>query len=138
VFDSPVILEYLDARHGGNVLIPQGPDRIRVLQQQALADGILDAAILVVYESRFRDQSIHSQVWLDHQRGKIDRALGYAEQVYAVAPAGAANAGSISLAVALGYLDFRFDGSWRQAHPKLAGWLDAFSQANPAYAATAP
>ena len=74
VFDSRVIVEYLNERDGRGILIPAaGMDRVRVLRQQAVADGLLDASILKVYEGRFRPPEHHVQKWLDHQQGKIDR-----------------------------------------------------------------
>lgn len=138
LFDSRVILEYLNVRHGGRALIPDGPDRVRVLQQQALADGILDAAVLIVYEARFREKALHSSAWLDHQHGKIERALAHAAQFHVGGGCDPAHVGSIAQAVALGYLDLRFDGAWRRAHPRLVAWLDDFSCTIPSYVETAP
>ena len=76
VYDSRVILEYLDHVAGGGIIIPDGwPARRDALTLQALCDGILDAAILIVYESRHRPADIHHPPWLDYQRGKIVRSL---------------------------------------------------------------
>jgi len=139
VFDSRVIIEYLNERDGRGILIPQsGIERIRVLRDQAVADGLLDACILTVYEARFRPEEHHVQKWLDHQKGKIDRALAHAEATLSTPRDGLPNIGEITLACALGYMDFRFQGNWRAAHPKLVAWLDHFATRTPAYAATAP
>lgn len=138
IFDSPVILEYLNLRHGGDVLIPNGGDRLRVLQQQAVADGLLDAALLIVYEARFREKLQHSEAWLNHQREKIERTLAYTSLLYADDFRLPAHAGCIAQASALGYLDFRFSGAWRRSHPKLSDWLDEFSRTVPSYIETIP
>ena len=68
LFDSRVILEYLDQRAGGGRIIPKDPAaRIAALRLQALADGIMDASILIVYEARWRPPDRHEPKWLDHQ-----------------------------------------------------------------------
>jgi glutathione S-transferase len=137
IFDSRVIVEYLDGLGGGGRVIPaEFAARIQALTLQALADGISDAALLQVYERRFREPPGHSAKWLDHQAGKVERGLAALE---AAPPAhGAVHIGAVALACALGYLDFRFAGAWRPAHPRLVAWLDAFAAAVPAYAASAP
>jgi len=136
LYDSPVILEYLDTRAGGGKIIPQeGKARIAALTLQALADGILDAGILLVYEGRWRPPEMHVQKWTDHQRGKVERALAALEatppQLDAIP-----NVGQITLACALGYGDLRFEGKWRAGHPKLVQWLDAFAARVPAFEKT--
>jgi len=136
LYDSPVILEYLDTRAGGGKIIPQeGKARIAALTLQALADGILDAGILLVYEGRWRPPEMHVQKWTDHQRGKVERALAVLEaappQLDAIP-----NVGQITLACALGYGDLRFEGKWRAGHPKLVQWLDAFAARVPAFEKT--
>ena len=79
-YDSRVILDYLDHRAGAGTLIPQGETRFRVLTELALAAGLIDAAILEVYETRFRDAARHEPKWLAHQRGKVSRALAAFER----------------------------------------------------------
>jgi glutathione S-transferase len=138
LFDSRVILEYLDHQAGGGrILPPAGPARFEALRLQALADGILDAGILRVYEGRFRPEEKHEAKWLDHQTGKMGRALTALEKA---PPALGAklNIGDITLACALGYLDFRFGTSWRETHPRLVKWLDEFAKKVPAFAETVP
>src|SRR5918997_3912961 len=75
LYDSRVIVEYVDELVGGGRLIPAGWSRFDALRQQALADGVMDAAILKSYEARWRPEERREQRWLDHQQGKIDRAL---------------------------------------------------------------
>jgi glutathione S-transferase len=135
LFDSRVIVEYLDHLAGGGRLLPAGEARFAVLRQQALADGIADAALLQVYEGRYRAAEKHEQTWLDNQAGKITRALDFAEADLSE-PGGDIHAGRIALACALGYLDLRFAGRWRPAYPRLVAWLDDFSARVPAFEKT--
>jgi glutathione S-transferase len=137
-YDSRVILEYLDQLAGGGRIIPRaGPARFEALRLQALCDGVLDSAVLIVYESRYRPEDKRVQAWVDRQQGKIDRALAALE---AAPPklTPVPDVGQIALACTIGYGDLRFGGTWRKAHPKLVAWLDAFAAQNPAYAATTP
>jgi len=138
LFDSRVILDYLDHHAGGGKIIPKdAAARFAALRLQALADGIMDASILVIYEGRWRPAERHEPKWVDHQAGKVTRALASLE---AAPPAIDAppNVGQIALACALGYRDFRFAGTWRKDHPRLVAWLDQFAAQVPAFAATKP
>ena len=138
IFDSHVICEYLDSLAPSPVLFPaSGIERIRTLTLGSLADGILDAALLLVYEKRFRPEAIWHAPWMQRQQGKIDRSLDFLEKA---PPAWGASPdyGHLTLACALGYLDFRHDGKWRAGHPKLVAWLDEFAAAVPAFEATRP
>jgi glutathione S-transferase len=138
LFDSRVILEYLDHRAGGGRIVPkEAGARFAALRLQALADGLMDASILLVYEGRWRPAEKHEPKWVDHQAGKVARTLAALE---ADTPGLDAppTVGQIALACALGYRDFRFAGTWRKDHPRLVAWLDNFSAKVPAYAATTP
>jgi len=120
------------------VLFPKsGAERFRTLTLGALADGILDAALLLVYEGRFRPENMKVQGWVDRQQSKVDRSLAQLEKA---PPAwrGSPDYGHLTLAVALGYLDFRHGGKWRAGRPKLVKWLDEFAAAVPAFEATRP
>lgn len=142
IYDSRVILDYLDDRAGGGKIVPREPSqRFAALCLQALCDGILDASILTIYEGRFRKPEMHEPKWLDHQAGKVVRGLAALEAspppldpLSQVLP----NVGQITLACALGYRDFRFGGGWRSKHPRLVAWLDGFAARVPAFAATKP
>ena len=138
LYDSPVILEYLDMLAGGGRIIPKDPKaRFDALRLEALADGILDASIRVVYEGRYRPPEKHEQKWLDLQAGKAARGLATLE----AAPPGLdnpPNVGQITVACVLGYRDFRFEGKWRKDHPRLVAWLDNFAARVPAFAGTTP
>jgi glutathione S-transferase len=133
-YDSPVIVEYLDRLAGGGILIPVDTEhRFRVLTQAALADGIMDAAILQVYETRLRGEGKQDPGWLVLQAEKVERALAAFE---IARPEGTQSIASIGLACALGYLDLRFAGVWREKQPRLAAWLDDFAATVPAFEAT--
>ena len=138
VFDSHVICEYLDSLKPTPVLFPKsGAERWRVLTLGALGDGMLDAALLLVYEHRFRPEDRIVQSWKDRQQAKVDGALAHLE---ANLPPfdGSPDYGTLTVACGLGYLDFRHEGKWRAKCPKLVGWLDRFSKAVPAFEATKP
>lgn len=135
VYDSAVIVACLDQLAGGGKVVPRdGEARIAALTLEALADGVMDACILQIYEIRMRAENERSASWVAHQRAKVVRALAFLE---AAPPAeDFAQIGQIALACALGYLDLRFDGAWRADHPRLVAWLDKFAAATPAYDAT--
>ena len=136
LYDSRVILEYLDHLAGGGRIIPREPKaRFAALRLQALCDGILDASLLLVYEGRYRPAEMKVQSWVDLQAGKVARGLAALE---AAPPAldPVPDVGQIALACLLGYRDLRFGGSWRADHPRLVVWLDKFSAQVPAFAQT--
>ena len=139
LFDSPVILEYLDHLAGGGKIIPKDADaRFAALTLQALCDGILDASILLVYEGRWRPAERHEQKWLDHQAGKVDARARRRWKPRRPALDRRPDVGQITLACALGYRDLRFGEGWRKDHPRLVAWLDGFAAKVPAFAATKP
>ena len=133
LYDSGVILEYLDHRAGGGLIFPLGEARFPVLKMMALADGILDACILQVYEKRFRPEDRREVGWVAYQAEKVKRALIWLEQGNMPKITAQPDGGAITLAAALGYLDLRFEGQWRSEHPKLVVWLREFAKAVPAY-----
>ncbi len=136
IYDSRVIIEYLDHLAGGGRIFPQGARRFDVLTLQALADGILDASILRVYEVRMRAEKKREPSWVAYQADKVARGLRKLEAEPPVLGGGIPDAGRIAVACALGYQDLRFEGKWRENHPKLVAWLDAFAKAVPAFEET--
>jgi glutathione S-transferase len=135
IYDSPVILEYLDYRAGGGIIIPDGwPARLEVLTLHALCDGIMDASLLIVYEARHRPPAINHQPWIDYQTEKVVRGL----TALSNAPPDPAlfNVGTIAAACALGYLDLRKQVAWRSEFPALVPWLGSFSAKHPEFEAT--
>jgi Glutathione S-transferase len=138
LFDSPVICEYLDNQHKGRKLFPRkGRDRWVALRQQAMADGLLDAALLTRYENALRPEDKRWQEWTQGQTKKIKGVLAQLE-AEAKSLKGKLTIGTIAVVCALGYLDLRFaDLGWRNEHPKLAKWLAQTSKL-PSIRATVP
>ena len=138
LFDSAVIVDFLDHLAGGGKIIPrEAGARYRTLTLEALSDGIMDASVLIVYEGRYRESHQHSPRWIEMQQAKIDTALAHLEgSPPAKAGDGAIDAGQISLACALGFLDLRLGGAWRAGHPALVAWLDGFAARVPSFEAT--
>lgn len=134
LFDSPVICEYLDSLEGGLPLFPPGAARWRALKLQAVGDGILDAAVGRRGEQAKPEEAART-AWMERQKAAVGRALTLLERE---PPHRALDIGSIAVACALGYLDFRFGTEpWRDGHPKLAAWYAEFAK-NKALADTAP
>jgi len=123
LFDSPVICEYLDSLHNTNKLFPENASaRWQALRLQALADGVLDAVVLMRLES-LRPIALQSEDWRERQLEAVRRSLDYAELKSAELE-GEVTIGTISLACALAYLDFRLaEEDWRNDHPQLASWF---------------
>jgi glutathione S-transferase len=137
IYDSGVIIEFLQDVAGTDRLLPlRGPARFKAMTLARLADGVMDASILVVYEDRFRPDLPHSQRWLDHQRGKITRGLAAFEE--SPPDPDRTDIVSIGLSCALGYLDWRKQVDWRAAFPGLVKWLERFTAHEPAFERTRP
>jgi len=141
IFDSPVIVEYLDSISPVGRLIPEPiRQRIQVRRWEAVADGMMDAAVLLVQEGR-RPKELQSESVIARQRGKIDRALAWAGADLADKTWCAAETYSladIALGCALGFLDFRFkDIEWRSKYPNLRQHADKLYKLPP-FEATMP
>ncbi|MEX6502878.1 glutathione S-transferase family protein [Pseudomonas zhanjiangensis] len=123
--DSRVILEYLDQQHVGEALIPpSGSARWRRLSLAALADAILDAAVLMRYESFLRPADKRWPEWLAAQQAKIEQSLDHFEQHAIAELSSRFDIAAIGVACALGYLDLRQpELGWRQRCPHLAAWF---------------
>ncbi len=131
VFDSRVIVEYVDTRSPVSRLIPDGSrERTEVRTWEALADGILDAAILARLEQTWagRPAEHRSQPWIARQLGKVDAALAAMSTGLAEKPWCSGNhltLADIAVGCAVGYLDFRFPAiAWRERHANLARLSD--------------
>lgn len=137
LYDSPVICEYLDGLHDGPKLVPPtGEARWRALRLQALGDGILDASVLCMIESRLPANE-RAPTLVAMQKGKIASAIDALES-----EAGdfgdEVTLGAIAVGCALGYLDFRFpDDDWRRNHRALAAWYAGFAK-RPSMVGSAP
>lgn len=128
LYDSRVICEYLNTLGDGHLLPKQGPGRWAALVDQALADGLMDAAVLTRYEDAVRPESLR---WNDWSTGQLDKVTcGLAEIEHRKDALGdRVDAGTIALGCALGYLDFRFESfGWRSKAAKTAAWFEGFSQ----------
>lgn len=137
IYDSHVIVEYLDAMGSGPKLVPsEAAARVAVLLRHALADGLMDAAVAGIGEQR-RPEALKWADALERQKGKMARAMDALEaQVDTLGTE--PDLATISVGCALGYTDFRYgDMDWRAGHPKLAAWYEAFSK-RPSMAATVP
>ncbi|MBV9420555.1 MAG: glutathione S-transferase family protein, partial [Alphaproteobacteria bacterium] len=138
IFDSPVICEYLNYTGGGKFFPGTGvfshhTQHWKALTLQALADGLMDAAVALRYEST--DETKRNADHMARYRATIDAGLDALERVKFVDPP---TIGEIATACALGYLDFRYaDIPWRDTHPKLAEWFAKFSE-YPSMKATVP
>lgn len=135
IFDSRVIVEYLDTLSPVGKLIPsQSRERVEVKTWEALADGVSDAGILARMESVWVERLVEqrSQAWIDRQMGKVDASLkamarGLAEKPYCSGIH--LSLSDISVGCALGWLEFRFPQlDWRARHPNLAKLQDKLSQ----------
>lgn len=127
LFDSRVICEYLNALGDGHLLPAAGEGRFTVLADQALADGLMDAAVLVRYESTLRPGNLRWADWIGGQMEKVISALSDFER-RAAARERRIDLGTIALGCALGYLDFRYaDFGWRERHPSMAHWYEQFA-----------
>jgi glutathione S-transferase len=128
LYDSRVICDYLNSLGDGRLVPAQATQRWTVYRDQALADGIMEAAVLVRYETFARPESLRWKGWIDGQMDKVNcsikelerRAGSFGERV---------DLGTIAIGCALGYLDFRFASlSWRSACPQLAAWFARFGE----------
>ena len=140
LYDSRVIMEYLDSKAGGGKIIPAaGSARFDVLRRAALTDGILDAAVLVIYETRMRPEDKYVDTYVARQREKIIRGLkGVSVTTTSYRSGATPDMGEIGLACVLDYLDFRQQVNWRDHSPSLAGWLDDFAAIVPGYKGSMP
>ncbi|MHA7681794.1 glutathione S-transferase family protein [Cupriavidus sp. PET2-C1] len=133
IFDSRVIVEYVDTLTPVSRMIPQGArERVEVRCWEALADGLLDAALLARLEHTQREPEQRSERWVKRQLGKIDAALAAIADGLADRPWCSGNHYSladVAVGCALSYLDFRFpDIAWRERHPRLAVYQDKLAK----------
>lgn len=136
LYDSRVICRYLDATYGTG-LYPE--TRLwEVLTLEATGDGMLDSAVLMVYEHRFRPEDRVHPPWIERHWEKISGALDAIEQRWMPHLAGPLDMGHIAVGCALGYLDFRHDArDWRSGRSTLAAWYETFAE-RPSMAETKP
>ena len=137
IVDSRVICRWIDAQTQVGLYGPAGQEW-PLLTLEAMADGILDAAVLMVYEWRMRPEERRHAPWVEGQWSKIARALDAVESHWMPHLEAPLNIGQIAMGAVLSYLDFRHpDRPWRAAHPHLAAWEAEFST-RPSMQQTAP
>ncbi len=137
LFDSRVICAFLDDRAQSG-FYSSGAGRWDILTLEALAGGILDAALLMTYEARLRPEDKQWLDWADSQWVKIDRACSVLDQRWMANLSGPLDMGQVAVGCALGYLDLRHDArEWRRGNDALAAWYAEFS-ARPSMIATQP
>ncbi len=132
LYDSPVIVEYLDSLHTGPKLIPPtGPERWDALRISALAHGMMDAVILLFSELTRRPSELHWPFWDERMRATVARSLDALEADAAGFDPGRPDIAQITVACACGWIEFRLGVlgiDFRQDHPTLSRWFDAFSE----------
>ena len=138
LYDSPVIIEYLDTLHDGPKLFPAAlPARLTALRRHALGQGMLDAALALLAEGfrpPERQSEPHKALWQAKLVASVDALEAEAE---ALAEADF-TVGHLAIGVALAYLDFRFASlNWRDGHPELTNWHETFN-ARPSVQANMP
>ena len=137
LYDSPVICEYLDGLHDGDKLFPaSGQTRWRALGLQALGDGMSEAGVLRLLETR-RPEEVRYEKWMARQTATVFRAMDALESEVDGLE-GPLSIGQVAVGRSVGWLDFRFpDLGWRQDRPGLAEWFEGFSE-RPSMTATVP
>jgi glutathione S-transferase len=132
LYDSPVIVEYLDSLHDGPKLIPpSGEERFETLRVAALADGMMDAVILLYSELVRRPKNLHWDYWDNRQRNTVDRSLTALEADAAAFDPDRPDTAQITAACGVGWIEFRIEIlgiNWREGRPTLSAWFDTFSQ----------
>ena len=142
MFDSHVIVEYLDTLTPVSKLIPANSrERSEVKCWEALADGVLEAGVLIRLEHLQRSEEIRSQAWIDRQQRKIDAGLkamsaGLAEKPFCSGTH--YSLADVAVGCALGWLSFRFpEIAWREDYPTLAKLFEKLSE-RPSFKDTVP
>jgi glutathione S-transferase len=130
LFDSRVIIQYLNRISGGELLPLNFAKRTEAERLEALCDGICDCLIAHVYERRYHPQEKIHQPWLDRQWEKAMRGLDHLAAAMPKQPA-KPTAGHIALRVTLGYLDLRFQGQREAGHAELKRWAAEFDRKQP-------
>jgi glutathione S-transferase len=127
LYDSRVICEYLNALGDGHLMPKKEAERWCVSRDAALADGLMEAAVLVRYETFARPESLRWKDWIDGQMDKVTCSLAEIEQRAAMLDQ-RIDLGTIAIGCALGYLDFRFASlGWKNAYSETAAWFGRFA-----------
>ena len=137
LMDSRVICRYLNSLGGGK-LYGSGAEEWPIIAREALAEGIIDSALLAAYERRMRPEDMQFEPWVDGQKTKIRNGLSAVNARMGEWSGSGLTVDSIALGAALGYIDFRHgDLGWRDQNAALADWYAGFAE-RPSMQATAP
>ena len=129
IFDSRVICSYLNSIGKSDLYLAKENLKWSIKTAEANFDGILDAALLMVYEHRYRQDKYQNAEWLENLWGKIERTLDFYNNSSSKILSGSLNMGQISLGCALGYLDYRHNNrNWRAKNQNLRDWFAEFSE----------
>ncbi len=135
IYDSRVITRYLDTLHDGAKLYPEGDALWPALVMEATGDAMMEAGVGIIYERRLREEAKRSEAWMAAQRGKIAQAM---DKLESTRFAESLDMGQVSVACALGYLDFRFpEWDWRSGRGSLAAFARRMEK-RASFQATAP
>ena len=138
IFDSPVICSYLDSLKSPPLIPADAKGRFASMTLEALADGLLDAGLLMRYEGTLRPEGKRWDDWSNGQMAKIMGAIDALETTYAGQLTGPLTVGQIAVACALGWFDFRYGHvDWRKDHPKVAAFVKSMAD-RPSMKATVP
>ncbi len=129
IFDSRVICSYLNSIGKSDLYLAKENLKWSIKTAEANFDGILDAALLMVYEHRYRQDIYQNAEWLENLWKKIERTLDFYNNSSSKILSGSLNMGQISLGCALGYLDYRHNNrNWRAKNQNLRDWFAEFSE----------
>ena len=138
LFDSAVITAYLDQLKAPHLTPADTKAKFEALTLESMADGMLDAGLLMRYETFMRPEARRWDDWFKGQQTKIEQGLDAMEGRFMPTLTGPLNIGGIAAACMIGWYDFRFpDAGWRKSRPKLAAWEKTFA-ARPHMVATKP
>lgn len=136
LYDSRVIVDYLDTIGNGNLIPADIDGKFSSLTLAALCDGIMEAGLLIIYEGRYRPDVEPYEPWTTLQLDKIRRGLAMIGAV--PPPVKPVSVGTLGVACMLEYLEFRSIFDWRERRPNLVKWLEEFNAAVPGFKNSAP
>lgn len=137
VYDSVAIMQFFNRQSGGKLYPDEDAARTQAEVLEALADGITDCLLAIVYERRFRPEEKIYQPWIDKQWQKVLRGLDYLDANLPIV-GDKLHGGHFALAALIGYLDLRFEGQWADGRPNLAAWPQQFAVLFPEYSSVKP
>lgn len=138
LFDSPVICAYLDSLKAPPLRPAASAAHFADMTLEALADGLLDAGLLMRYEGSLRPEPMRWEDWTKGQMAKLMGAIDALETTHSGQLGGPLTLGQIAVGCALGWFDFRYgDVDWRKGHPKVAAFVKTLGE-RPSMAATKP